>query len=429
MDAILVMGYSSSTKSVVELLSKEYTVYVSDIKINEIQLNNVVSILQEDIESYLDLFKFVVKSPGIPYHNQFVKKIVEKSIPIYTEIEIAYQKRKDWNYIAITGTNGKTTVTSLTHHILNLATPTIVAGNIGKALCDYSDDSRKQVVLELSNFQLLGIDQFKPHLAVIMNLTPDHLDYMLNVEDYYKSKTLIYKNQTSTDYFLLNVDDEMVLKYCTDIPSNVITFSVLNKADVYYGNNKIYYLNKEIADLKEFKLKGLHNIQNAMIAVIFAHLLGISREIIQKGLASFEGIKHRLQYLKTINGVEYYNDSKATNPEACETALRAFDVENKIILLVGGYDKKVSFDILKQYKYKVKKVYAYGDVKYQFEDIFDCVEIVETLEEATKKAYQFSEKGDIVLLSPACASYDQFKSYEHRGDLFTEYVDKLENYD
>lgn len=429
MDAILVMGYSSSTKSVVELLSKEYIVYVSDTKMNEITLSNVIPILQENIVDYLNLYRFVVKSPGIPYHNEYVKKIKENNIPIYTEIEIAYQKRKDWNYIAITGTNGKTTATSLTHHILNLAIPTIVAGNIGKALSDYIEDSRNQVVLELSNFQLLGTKEFKPHLAVIMNLTPDHLDYMLDVEAYYKSKTLIYKNQTVDDYFLLNIDDKNIIKYCKDIPSKVITFSALQKADVYYENQKIYYLNEEIAYLNDFKLKGIHNVQNAMIAVVFAHLLGISKEIIQKGLASFEGIKHRLQYLATINEVEYYNDSKATNPEACETALKAFDVENKIILLVGGYDKKVSFDILKKYNSKIKKVFAYGDVKHQLESIFENMEIVDNLEVATKKAYEISEQGDIVLLSPACASYDQFKSYEHRGDSFIQYVNELKEND
>lgn len=429
MDAVLVMGYSSSTMSVVEELSKQYLVYVSDTKINDIKTEHVISILQEEIINYSDLFKFVVKSPGIPYHNFYVKHLQEKNILIYTEIEIAFQKRNDWNYIAITGTNGKTTATSLTHHILNLNAPTIVAGNIGKALCDFINDSRKQVVLELSNFQLLGTKNFKPHLAVIMNLTPDHLDYMLDVEEYYKSKTLIYKNQTSDDYFLLNIDDENVVKYCTNILSKVITFSVLKKADAYYYDNKIYYLDQELADLSDFKLKGLHNVQNAMIAVVFAHLSGVSKEIIQKGLQTFEGIKHRLQYVKSINGVEYYNDSKATNPEACETALKAFNVENKIILLVGGYDKKVSFDILKQYQNKIKKVFAYGDVKEEFKNVFENVELLEDLEIATNRAYEISEPKDIVLLSPACASYDQFKNYEHRGDLFIEYVNKLEQYD
>ncbi len=424
LDVVLVMGYSRSTKALVKLLQKKYRVIVSDIKKHENE-NNVEFILQHEIAQYLSQIKFVVKSPGIPYHNEEVIKIQNYNIPIYTEIEIAYQEAPNFRYIAITGTNGKTTATSLTHHILQQKKPTIVAGNIGVALSEYVSDKQEDVVLELSNFQLLGIDTFRPHIATIINLTPDHLDYMLDVEKYYISKTNIYKNQTQDDYFLLNIDDENVVKYCVNIPAKIIKFSTKVKTDVYIENNKIYYNQKEIADLKHFPLKGEHNQQNAMIAVMSAYLIGIDKQSIQQGLASFKAIKHRLQYLKTINGVEYYNDSKATNPESLEVALKSFNVANKIILLAGGYDKKVSFDILKQYNSKIKKVFAFGEVKQLFSSIFDHVALCDNLQEALQKANDIAVKGDIILLSPGCASYDQFESFEHRGDVFIELVNQI----
>lgn len=425
MATVLVMGYSRSSKAVINLLKKDYQILVSDtIKHKEV-IENVTFILQTEISQFLDEIYFVVKSPGIPYHVLEVEEIMMKQIPIYTEIEIAYQKALNFQYVAITGTNGKTTTASLIYHLLKTSIPTELAGNIGIALSEIVSQEAKTIVLELSNFQLLGIKTFKPHIATILNLTPDHLDYMKSEEAYYQSKTKIYQNQTKEDYFLLNIDDEKVVKYCKNIPATIVRFSIKQKADAYYQDGKIYYYEQEIADLSHFHLVGEHNIQNALVAVLTAHLLKVKKEVIEQQLSTFQSVKHRLQYLGEKNGVLFYNDSKATNPEACETALKAFLVENKILLLAGGYDKKISFDILKQYNNKIKKAYVFGEVKNQLANIFTPFQLEDNMLSALQSAYQDSVVGDIILLSPACASYDQFKSFEQRGDIFIHAVEKL----
>lgn len=225
MKKVLVLGYARGTKAVVQLLKNEYKVIVSDKMKHEEKIENV-SFIEECNINYNLIYEFVVKSPGIPYHHPVMVELLKLDIPIYTEIEIAYRLAKNFKYVAITGTNGKTTTTALTHHIMSMKEETIVAGNIGTALSEFVSDEKKNVVLELSNFQLLGTETFKPHVATIMNLTPDHLDYMLDVEKYYISKTKIYQNQTKNDYYLLNLDDENVMKYCTNIPATIITFSL-----------------------------------------------------------------------------------------------------------------------------------------------------------------------------------------------------------
>lgn len=425
MATILVMGYSRSSKAVINLLKKDYQILVSDTIKHEEVIENVTFILQNEILSYLDKIYVVVKSPGIPYYVSEVQAIMAKQIPIYTEIEIAYQKALNFQYVAITGTNGKTTTASLTYHLLKTSMTVELAGNIGIALSEIVSQESKTIVLELSNFQLLGIETFKPHIATILNLTPDHLDYMKSEKAYYQSKTKIYQNQTKDDYFLLNIDDEKVVEYCQNIPATIIRFSTKQKTDAYYQDGKIYYHEKEIADLSHFHLVGEHNIQNALVAVLTAYLLKVKKSVIEQQLSIFQSVKHRLQYLGEKNGVLFYNDSKATNPEACETALKAFALEHKILLLAGGYDKKISFDILKQYNNKIKKAYVFGEVKNQLTNIFTSYQLEDTMLNALQSAYQEAEAGDIILLSPACASYDQFKSFEERGDIFIRAVEKL----
>lgn len=431
MKDVLVIGAARSGCAVSKLLvEKGYHVLLT----NKDKVDNKEELEKLGIEVYdgghpaflIKEYEFVVKNPGIPYSVSFVSEI-NKINKIYTEIEVGYWYLKDRNIAAITGTNGKTTVTQLTYEIINSVFKTEVAGNIGVPLCELVNDDFTNLVLELSNFQLLGCESFKPHIGVVLNLAPDHLDYMNgDVEAYYKSKMLIYKNMNENDYFLRNVDDENIMKYAVNIKAQVIDFSLDRRdVDLYYhqSQNNIYYKDEILISLDNIKLVGKHNIQNIMVASCIAYLSGVDKESIQKVVNSFIGVEHRLEFVESINGVKYYNDSKATNPDACEVALNAFD--DNIILLAGGYDKKLPFDFLNKYDHKIKQIYAYGDTKYQIGDILsDKTVICNDLNEALDKASVFASSGDVILLSPACASYDQFKNFEKRGEYFKELVKK-----
>lgn len=430
MKKVLVIGAAKSGIAVSKLLAQNgYDVILNDRneisdKENLIKLGIKV-IDKEHPESLKNKdYEFIVKNPGIPYFNPFVKYFVDNDIKIYTEIEIAYWFSSNYKYGAITGTNGKTTITSMLYEILNYDNNAVAAGNIGTPLSEvvYLNDNKDlDVALELSNFQLLGIEKFRPVVSVISNLAPDHLDYMSSEESYYESKCNIYMNQKEEDYFLLNVDDELVVKYAKDIKCKVIKFSTIRKdVDLYIDNNCVYLNDTLLFDISILKVVGIHNISNAMVASCMALKMGISIEIIREQLSKFKAVEHRLEYVGSKNNVKYFNDSKATNTQAVETALKSFD--NNIILLIGGYDKGIPFDPLKQYDSRIKQCIAFGQTKDKFNDIFSNVKVVEDIKEALSYANKITEENDVVLLSPACSSFDQFKSYEHRGRVFKELV-------
>ena len=373
-------------------------------------------------------YEYVVKNPGIPYFVDFVKYFVDQNMPIYNEIEVALWYAKNFNVGAITGTNGKTTTTSLLAELLKRKNPmSVAAGNIGKAMCDIVEehmDDDLDVSLEIAAFQLLGTKEFAPKVSVIMNLTPDHLDYFKEVDAYYHAKTLVYRNQSQNDYFLRNVDDEMVVKHCKDIPCQVIDFSLeRTDVDLYVKDGKVYLKDVVLFAVDKLHLVGKHNLQNAMVAACMAYVMGVSLEDIESGIDEFKGVEHRIEYVDEVNGVRYYNDSKGTNVDATIVALKAFD--QPVHLLAGGYDKKLSFDDLKPYLHKVKQMYVFGEVKQQLKELCPSAIVVDTMFEAMDLAYQNAKANEVILLSPACASWDQFPNFEVRGKLFKEKVKQL----
>ena len=430
MEKVLVIGAARSGSAVSRLLASEhYDVYLTDMKeiANKKELEEVgIHVYENGHPDFLkDLdYAFVVKNPGIPYRAPFIAYFVEKKVPIYTEIEIAYRYAPNFIYGAITGTNGKTTITSILYELLAYNNNALVAGNIGTPLSEVvlqDKNSKKDVAIELSNFQLLGCENFHPIVSVVSNLTPDHLDYMGSVDAYYESKMKVYENQTKEDWFLRNVDDENVMKYAKDIPATIIDFSLVREdVDLYRKDGSVYLKGEKLFDENILTIVGDHNVSNAMVAACMAYKMGVSIENIRDGLSKFKSVEHRLEYIMEQDGVKFYNDSKATNAEAVVPALKSFD--KNIILLAGGYDKKLPFDILKPYDERIKHCFAFGETKNAFLEIFTNTSLCEDMKEALDKAVKLSSPGDVILLSPACASYDQFKSYEERGRIFKDYV-------
>lgn len=430
MDKVLVIGGARSGCAVAKLLLKKgFDVSITDMQImkEKDELYTLgIHVFDEGHPEHLkeNDYAFVVKNPGIPYHTPFIKYFVDKKIAIYTEIEIASRYAPKFTYGAITGTNGKTTITSILYELLTYNHKALVAGNIGKPLSECvleHDDEEKQVAIELSNFQLLGCESFHPVVSVVCNLSPDHLDYMGSIDAYYQSKMKVYENQQKEDWFLRNVDDETIMQYAKNIPATVIDFSLKrDDVDLYLKEGSVYLRNLKLFDVAILNIVGMHNISNAMIAACMAYKMGVSIEHINEGLSKFKSVEHRLEFVVEHKGIKFYNDSKATNPEAVVPALKAFD--KNIILLAGGYDKKLPFTILKPYDERIKKCIAFGQTRDAFQQIFTNTITCETMREAFDEAINIAEAGDVIVLSPACASYDQFTSYEERGKIFKDYV-------
>lgn len=379
---------------------------------------------------------FMVISPGVPSDSEVIIEAKKKNIKIISEIEFASQFCKGF-IIAVTGSNGKTTTTSLIGHLLNNADKKCyTAGNIGLAFSEIVLDIKEDefVSLEVSSFQLDFIEKFKPNIALILNITPDHLNrYNNNFEEYRKSKYRIFENQNENDLLILNADDEIIKKYPIETKSKKMFFSLLNKIEngCYLKDGKIIFCEdgKEIFqfDTKELKIKGEHNYANAMASIIVAKSINCKDEKIIEGLKSFNGVEHRLELVAEINGVKYINDSKATNIDSVWYALRSFD--NPIYLILGGLDKGNDYEKIKPLVLdKVKKIFAIGSSAEKIFQFFHHdmkVEIKNSIEECVKAANMEARDGDIVLLSPACASFDMFENYEHRGKVFKNVVESL----
>lgn len=371
-------------------------------------------------------YAFVVKNPGIPYTAPLVKWFVEKKVPVYTEIETAFQAAgDDFSYGAVTGTDGKTTITTLLHEMLKRKNPQAqAAGNIGIPLSEVVLKQKGQptdIALELSNFQLLGIDTFKPHVSVVSNLAPDHLDYMSSLDSYYRSKFRIYENTTPEDYFIRNIDDETILEYAQNIPCQVIDFSLKDpEADLHVENGTVYYGSQRLFDRDELKLVGDFNLGNAMMAACMAYLMGISQKDIEDVISTFPGVEHRIEYVGEKDGVRYYNDSKATNTHSALAALSAFD--GNVRLLCGGKNKGIDYSELKIYDDRIAHCYSFGQIQDLFADIFSRQSSHDTMEKALDAAIADANPGDVILLCPATSSFDQFKNYEVRGEEFKRMV-------
>lgn len=421
---------------------KGFEVFVSDKgsikdKYKEVLINNEIEWEDEKhTESEIFNADLVMKSPGIPEKAPLVKLIREKGIQIVSEIEFA-SRYTSATIVGITGSNGKTTTASLTHHILKQELQVGLAGNIGDSFAkQILEHDYENYVLEISSFQLDDILDFKPHIAVLTNITPDHLDrYNYQFENYIASKFRIIMNQTPEDYFIYDADDEVIQEWLENNPvqSRLLPFSLKktfeNGAFIENENIKVIIDNNQfIMPTKDLALEGKHNIKNAMAASTVAHLLKIRKQTIRESLENFHGVEHRLEQVLKINKVNYINDSKATNVNATYYALESMDAPT--VWIVGGEDKGNNYQELFPFvNEKVKAVICLGiDNEKLIENFAPMVDvIVETqfMSEAVKIAYKIAEPGDNVLLSPACASFDLFQNYEDRGRQFKEAVRNL----
>lgn len=428
MENVLVIGAARSGLAASHLLKKAgYHVILTDMKpIPDKEKLEGIEVYDNGHPDFLKegSYAFVVKNPGIPYRAPFVHYFVEQGVPIYTEIETAFRLSDNLHYGAVTGTDGKTTVTTLLWEMLKKKDPKArCAGNIGIPLSEIvleETDGPVDVALELSNFQLLGTEQFHPEVSTVTNLAPDHLDYMDSLEEYYRSKMKIYENCTAEDWFIRNIDDPEIMKYAVEIPCKVVDFSLKQPADLCRKDGWTWLFGQRLFEEKDLKIVGDFNLGNAMMAAAMAFRMGVSLEDIRSVIREFPGVEHRIEYVTTLHGVRIYNDTKATNTHAACAALSAFD--GRVILLCGGKDKHISFDDMKQYDPIIKHCFSFGQTRDRFKEIFSRQTSVETMEEALDEALKIAQPGDTILLSPACSSFDQFKNYEVRGEIFKELV-------
>ena len=380
----------------------------------------------------------VMKSPGIPEKNELVKEIRKKGIPVISEIELAYRYKGDSRIIGITGSNGKTTTTAMTYHICcHGGLDCALVGNIGYSFArQVAEDPKKWYVAEISSFQLDDIVTFRPDVAILTNITEDHLDrYDYKFENYIRSKFRIVMNQTTEDYFIYCQDDPVIKKYIDQFPfhSNPLPFTMQQETNkggsIRNGQMTINTGSEKLQmSIYDFALKGIHNQYNTMAAGIASATVGIRKEKIREAIRSFEALEHRMEYVSTVRGVQFINDSKATNVNSTWYALES--MEHPTILILGGVDKGNDYSLIRDLvKEKVKAIVCLGLDNRKIHEAFqnDVPLMVNTAsaEEAVKAAFHFATKGDTVLLSPACASFDLFKNYEDRGKQFKEAVRDL----
>jgi len=408
-------------------------------EINAMRENGITFYLGEEVAS--DEFEILIVSPGVPLEIAIIQEAKTKNIEIIGELEFA-SRFCDAPIIAITGTNGKTTTTTLVGEILRGHNPdTYVVGNIGRA---FSEDVRLipktgVVVAEVSSFQLETIQSFHPQVSALLNITPDHLNRHHTMENYCETKYKLFENQKDEDFCVLNPRDFYFKEAKAKAHCTCIEFSLTHvpQRGAYVVQEKIFenINGKEnyICDVAELKIKGTHNIENALAAVAITVTFGVPLPIIRNGLITFKGVEHRTEYVTTKKGVDFFNDSKATNTDAAIAGIVGLSVLNKPIrLIAGGMDKHTSFkDWIKLFHGIVKEVYIIGETKEQIlreckEAEYTSVQAFDTFEEAIIAAYKESNPGECILLSPACASWDMFESYEQRGDLFKEIANRLE---
>lgn len=400
------------------------------------RISVVLGEVNEKILSNIDL---MVISPGVPVDSDVANAVRDARIPIWSEIELAYHAGAG-HLAAITGTNGKTTTTSLVGEIFAAYTDnSFTVGNIGipytEVALQMNEDS--YTVAEVSSFQLETIVDFRPHVSAVLNVTPDHLNRHYTMENYASVKLDVCKNQKEEDYLILNYDDELTRAMAKDkrVKARVVFFSRLHNLEegICLQDDAIVIRENgtetKVIDTKDLILLGGHNLENYMAGIGVAHYMGIPMEIIVSVLKTFKGVAHRIEFVKEVNGVAYYNDSKGTNPDAAIKGIQAMN--RKTVLIGGGYDKGVAFDDwIKAFDGKVKKLVLLGQTAHMIADTaakygFTEVAFAEDLKQAVELCFEAAEPGDAVLLSPACASWGMFDNYEQRGDMFKEFVNEL----
>lgn len=442
---ILVVGMARSGVHTVRTLSKlGARITINDIKTEE-QFDSILKEIGGLCDDYIlgkhpqDLQKYdlIVLSPGVPTDLDFIKIAKSKNIPLMGELELAYRLSKG-KYIAITGTNGKTTTTALTGEIFqNAKEETYVVGNIGLAAISKALETTDKSVLitEVSSFQLETTINFRPKISVVLNLTPDHLNRHKTMERYIDAKANIFINQREDDILILNYDNKLTRELAKKANCQIVYFSrnkelgegvfIYQDFIVIKENNNLI----KVCNIYDIYIPGKHNLENALAATAIAYNYGINTDIIRESLKTFKGVEHRIEFVKEINGVKFYNDSKGTNPDAAIKAVEA--IEKPIILIAGGMDKGSSFDtFIKSFNNKVKKLILLGETSDKIAKTaksfgFVDIKIVKDMEEAVITAFDNSKNGDNILLSPSCASWDMYENFEHRGRHFKDCVHKL----
>lgn len=428
-NAALLLHYLGADVTVNDFKDLSQSEEAQDLKnkgIAVISGGHPLEILEEPVD-------FIVKNPGIPYSNPLVKKAENNNIPIITEVELAYRISES-PIIAITGTNGKTTTTMMTENILNenrITGKAFAVGNIGipASLIAQTSTEVDDLVMEVSSFQLMGIEKFHPSIAVITNIYSAHLDFHKTRDEYVNAKLSITKNQTADDYIIYNHDQgevrDLVLSTTNAQPVPFSRKSVLEHG-ACVKDDQIMYDGELVMSTGDVRIPGEHNLENALAAIAVAKIKGVNNESIRAAFQDFKGVKHRMQLVDTVKDRTFYNDSKATNSLATIHALEGFT--DPVVLLAGGLNRDESFDdLLPLLKEHVKAVITFGETRDKLADVAEQAGItevtaVDTVSEATVKAFEHSAPKDVILLSPACASWDQYNNFEERGDDFIETV-------
>lgn len=445
---VLLVGLAKTGVSTIKKLDKLGSkIIVNDIKskdqlkdiIKQIEnLDSVEYILGHHLEDISNIDLTIV-SPGVPLDLPFIKKLQSENINIIGEVELAYKLSKNPTFVGITGTNGKTTTTSLVGEIFKKASKdSYIVGNIGNPVIDTVDltDENSFLITELSSFQLESIEDFKPRVSTIINITEDHLNRHHTMENYINAKANIFKNQDANDFCILNYDDEIVRELGNKTNAKVLYFSQKEKvsqgAYLDDNNNIVIKVNdKEIKLLNkdELSLPGNHNLENCMAAILMSYVLGIDLEIIKDTLKTFKSVEHRLEFVTDKDGIMFVNDSKGTNPDSTIKAITSYD--KPIVLIAGGKDKQSDFTEMISYATKnVKAIVLLGETADKIEQTaklqgMNNIFRVSDMKEAVKTAYKLAQSGDVVLLSPACASWDMYPNFEARGLDFKENIYNL----
>ncbi|TWT12184.1 UDP-N-acetylmuramoyl-L-alanine--D-glutamate ligase [Streptococcus sp. sy004] len=383
------------------------------------------------VELLEEEFALMVKNPGIPYSNPMVVAALAKSLPIFTEVELAYLI-SEASIIGITGSNGKTTTTTMIANVFECAGRSgLLAGNIGFPASEVAQTATASDVMitELSSFQLMGVKEFKPHIAVITNFVASHLDYHGEFDDYVAAKWKIQEQMSEEDFLILNVTQGLTKELAKSSNAMVIPFSVTEKVDgAYLFENQLYFKDELIMSVDEIGVPGLHNIENALATIAVAKLSGIDNQAIKEGITRFSGVKHRLQDLGTVKQVRFYNDSKSTNIQATQKALSGFD-NKQVLLILGGLDRGNAFDELLPDLQGIKQLVLIGEVAPRLKELAEKTGLpwvmADNVAEATELAFNLASADDVVLLSPANASWDQYLNFEERGDEFIQTVEKI----
>lgn len=442
---VLILGLGVTGISAIKAVHKlGGNILVHDSKSEKDLVNVLTDIKDIPIQMYLGLkdmdlvnIDLVVKSPGIPPSYPIVKKALEHNIEVITDIELAYRISKFKNFVAITGTNGKTTCTTLIGEIFKAAgLNTHIVGNIGTGILErILDEDREDIfVIECSSFQLEHISNFKGKVGLITNISPDHLDWHEGFDNYKNAKLNILINQNKNDYIVLNYDDPILRRLNKEINSKIIWFSIKEElSQGIYIKDKYIVINKGREEYlmphDELKILGKHNLENALGCIGIAIAFGLNHDIIRDVVSSFTGVEHRIEYVDEKKGIKFYNDSKGTNCDASIKAIEAVDAP--IILIAGGYDKGSSYeDFINAFNGKIKSLILLGETKEKIRESaldkgFGNINLVESMKDAVELSFELGERGDNVLLSPACASWDMYPSYEARGKDFKDAVRNL----